>query len=212
MYLLLVAVLVLSLCACQNSGVSSNGATTDNATEETAAYVPLLGVWKWKLDITQQCNDQFSEEIREYVDIKELYYIFILDLKEDGTYSLTVDEDTFKPVRANALADLIAGMSNYLEAMLRANNVDMTVREYMQSRGTTLEAYAEDTMKNLDPKQMGTNSHGYYKVEDGKLYLKSTPFFKEEDASAFTLEGNKLTIKVGLEGLCDSMEFERVEQ
>lgn len=210
--LLLTAVLFLVLCACQSGDDYRNDtSSTPTADENADISASLVGSWEWKADITDSFNATLSEDVRKYLEIKELYYIFDLKFKEDGHYSLLVDEVAYREVEKNAIADIKEGLTNYLTAMLQADGIDMTVDAYMLSIGSTMDEYAQSLMKSLDPLLMGVNSSGYYKAENGKLYLGISPFFKEEDGSDFILDGDALTIKEGMEGLWDAMEFVRVK-
>lgn len=213
--LLLAAALLLNLCACQSAGDYRDETKNQNATEETIeetteAENPLVGVWEWKWNLTQAVNAELSEEVAKYVKITDHYYIVILELREDGSCRLAIDEEAYKPVREHMVAELREGMTNYIAAMLEEGGYDMTVAEYMQYRGTTMTEFVESTVKNLDPQTMNLGFVGYYKAEGDKLYMEETPYFGEEDASEFIQEGDNLTIKNGIEGLFESMDFVRV--
>lgn len=219
---LLAVSLMLSLCACGSAGSSNDDddddgenttETTQETTEATEPVDPIVGKWEWNLDITEVFNAQMvTSGLGDYVQVKDFYYIFMLELNEDGTAALYIDEEAAQPMLTALKADLKQGVLAYYKALLDAAGITTPVEEYISQAGVDLDATVEQIVSAMEPSALGVDVEGYYKVEDDKLYISESETFTEEDASEFTLDGDKLTINEPYEGLWETMDFERVSE
>lgn len=195
--LLLSFVLVLSLALCACGGGEEN----------------LTGKWTANVDLTDMMNEELTgdpemADLAEYMTIDSFVLPFVLELREDGTYSMGIDEAGMNTAIDGVLADMKEGMLAYFADVL---DVEEGVEEFLTSMGLDLDALMEEISAELVAE--GTfdelTSEGKYKAKDGKLYLSDGLDYEPDPAgyNEYKLEGDTLTLDAGTESEEDYAEF-----
>lgn len=195
--LALVLALVLSLTACAGIG---------------AGKASIEGTWKYNMDVMKMM--EASGEMEDMVgdgsgmseeQVQELMNVFkklfdgvnltaVLDLKEDKTFTMAMDEATSKAA-SEALAaklpeilpELIAAMFGGQEALdAMMEEYDMTMDDMTELFGDEIKA--EDLLEGLEDASVS----GTYTYENGKLVL--TP--EDDEPATLTVELSAKELKI----------------
>ena len=229
--LLLALSLVFCLCACGDEGyeeeddeddeetsasTDSTGDPTDPGTDPTdpgpaTPANPLVGHWEWDMDMTEHMNTMMSmTEMAGYIEFTDVVFCMDFVINEDGTYSMYIDETATQSKAATMKQEFKTGYSNYLSALLAANNISMTLEEFLLTQSISLDTEAENFVNGMMDSFGDMDETGIYKVENGKLYVTEDTTFDEEDGRPYTLEDNKLIIECPEESPWPTMDFVRV--
>ena len=124
----------------------------------------IIGSWKASVDMT----DKFNESMASFGDIKVESFIFDItfDFKEDGTFTLEIDKDSFKKSFDALKPTLVSAMESIFSAIADASG--MTMEELLD--GKTLDQYLDDSF-NSDSFGESLSKDGKYKIEQGKLSI-----------------------------------------
>lgn len=173
--LLLALVMLFSLTAC-GSGSGSSEPT-------------IVGTWKGSMDLSAVFAAAFQTELEDPISMG-LTYTF----REDGTYAVTVDEDSMDDLM-DALVDVFIGIM----AAMYGEEFDLDAM--LAEEGMTKEEFTQQLMGSMDLNSMmeETEETGYYKYENGRIYsaedkedLEGDP--EDLECMVVTLSGNTLTI------------------
>ena len=190
--LVLVLALVLSLAACSGKAAS------------------IVGKWSTTMDMDKLLESESAADKDDEEGMGALLEMFggmfkgvslkmNLELKEDGTYEMSSDEESVKAAAAamkenmkTALPGILAGVygcsEDELEAKLAENG--SSLEEAMAQMGDMFDA---DSMAE----EFGgdNNEKGTYTYEDGKLTLKSDDA-EENDSMVWVVELSATELKV----------------
>ena len=171
---LLTLAMLLGLAACGSSGDS--------------AKPTIVGTWKGSMDMGAVLKMALQMEIDEPLSCDVIY-----TYKEDGTASISVDEDSFADMM-EALTDVVIGM------MGEMFGEEFDFEAMLEEEGMTEEEFREQIMASMNLEDMMGNmsvENGYYKYEDGKLYNAATKEDLENPEELpcihVTLKGNTMT-------------------
>lgn len=191
--LCLVMVLSVALCACGSSEKDQ-----------------ILGTWEGSINLADAINATLAEgfaadpttaDMAEYMTISSLSIDYTLTFNEDNTYSMVVDEAQVETAMTNAALEIVNGMIEYLGDVLAEAGVEMTVEEYMESMGISLEDLTNELLGefNIADSLGDLNSEGNFKVSDGKLYMSDGLDYAVDEAvyETYTVESGILTIDKG---------------
>ena len=184
----------------------------------------LMGTWQVELDVKDaliaEIDAQFAGLETSFGDYLEQFDLVMrMELKADGTYHMVPDttkmETSLQSFR-DAMIPFIRGYLQYyiaealtqsgiegdfstLEGLEKAIGMDLD-SAIEQSLNMSLTDYVDSLMEDMDVEGLFSEAkqEGRFKVEPGKLYL-SDSLDKEPDESqsnAFTLDGDKLTLKL----------------
>ena len=172
--ILLTLAMLLGLAACGNSG--------------SAAKPTIVGTWKGSMDMGAVLEMALQMEIDEPISCSMTY-----TFKEDGTTSVSVDEDSLADMM-EALTDVVIGM------MGEMFGEEFDFEAMLEEEGMTEEEFREQIMASMNLEDMMGNmsvENGYYKYEDGKLYNAATKEDLENPEKLpcihVTLKGNTMT-------------------
>ena len=172
--ILLTLAILLGLAACGSSGDS--------------AKPTIVGTWKGSIDMGAVLETALQMEIDEPLSCDVIY-----TYKEDGTASISVDEDSFADMM-EALTDVVIGM------MGEMFGEEFDFEAMLEEEGMTEEEFREQIMASMNLEDMMGNmsvENGYYKYEDGKLYNAATKEDLENPEELpcihVTLKGNTMT-------------------
>lgn len=171
---LLTLAMLLGLAACGSSG--------------SAAKPTIVGTWKGSMDMGAVLEMALQMEIDEPISCSMIY-----TFKEDGTTSVSVDEDSLADMM-EALTDVVIGM------MGEMFGEEFDFEAMLEEEGMTEEEFREQIMASMNLEDMMGNmsvENGYYKYEDGKLYNAATKEDLENPEKLpcihVTLKGNTMT-------------------
>ena len=172
--ILLTLAMLLGLAACGSSG--------------SAAKPTIVGTWKGSMDMGAVLEMALQMEIDEPISCSMTY-----TFKEDGTTSVSVDEDSLADMM-EALTDVVIGM------MGEMFGEEFDFEAMLEEEGMTEEEFREQIMASMNLEDMMGNmsvENGYYKYEDGKLYNAATKEDLENPEELpcihVTLKGNTMT-------------------
>ena len=172
--ILLTLAMLLGLAACGSSGDS--------------AKPTIVGTWKGSMDMGAVLEMALQMEIDEPISCSMTY-----TFKEDGTTSVSVDEDSLADMM-EALTDVVIGM------MGEMFGEEFDFEAMLEEEGMTEEEFREQIMASMNLEDMMGNmsvENGYYKYEDGKLYNAATKEDLENPEKLpcihVTLKGNTMT-------------------
>ncbi len=178
--LLLALVMILSLCACgekkesdedsekKDDKSSSQVADEDSevADEAEEKEFTFVGDWAADMDITEALGEMLDMLGAEGLESSKLVVPVNFSFGQDGSYKVEVNKDDFLPVMKDWMGDM-------LEKILKAQGIEMSLEEYLETSGMTLDDILEEafTDESIDEMTGEMNSTGKYKVEEGKLYM-----------------------------------------
>lgn len=172
--ILLTLAMLLGLAACGSSG--------------SAAKPTIVGTWKGSMNMGAVLEMALQMEIDEPISCSMIY-----TFKEDGTTSVSVDEDSLADMM-EALTDVVIGM------MGEMFGEEFDFEAMLEEEGMTEEEFREQIMASMNLEDMMGNmsvENGYYKYEDGKLYnaaeKEDLENLEELPCIHVTLKGNTMT-------------------
>lgn len=172
--ILLTLAMLLGLAACGSSGDS--------------AKPTIVGTWKGSINMGAVLEMALQMEIDEPISCSMIY-----TFKEDGTTSVSVDEDSLADMM-EALTDVVIGM------MGEMFGEEFDFEAMLEEEGMTEEEFREQIMASMNLEDMMGNmsvENGYYKYEDGKLYnaaeKEDLENLEELPCIHVTLKGNTMT-------------------
>lgn len=173
------------------------------------------GTFQTSLDLCDVVNEQVSSI--ESLDVFFLVSEFVIDLeitfRQDGTYTLTVDEASVQAAAENLMVlaeeTLIQGLEEELMVLqneqtgdeLEATYEEITMEQMLSQNGTTLEALKQQLREEMGVEGLteriltAATLEGTFKAEEGMLYLSKdmqTEIY-ESAYVVYTLEEDVLT-------------------
>lgn len=166
----------------------------------------LLGNWETSIDLTDMINDEMKaglndDEMLQYLTVEKFTMELSLSFNEDNTYAMSVDEAALESSLDQVIATFKTGLTQYVEEMIAAQGVEMTVDDFFAQVGITLDdmlaqAFDKDeVMSSLDDME----SKGTFEAKGGVLYLTDD---EGTGLESYKLEDGKLTLTG--EGVDDS--------
>lgn len=157
----------------------------------------LVGEWQATLEMADTLNESFASEpgMSEYLNIDSFALKMDLSLRDDGTFSMSLNEASVNDAFESIKQPLKDGMTAYLEASLEGTGMSLEDALGGSDMDTMI-----DTM--LSPEMIteslgDTTESGNYTAQDGKLYFLDAGVTKPDDNSEsmpYTLSGTKLTL------------------
>ncbi len=136
----------------------------------------VVGTWKTTVDFTDSVNEMFTaeggEEMAEYFTIKDFKFDVVLTINEDGTYKMSADETSIKTAMTSISTQVTDGMVKMLEDLFKESGIEMTVEEYLDMQGMTMDDLTKEMMESFNEEDFSDmESEGTYVIEDTKLKL-----------------------------------------
>lgn len=181
---LLTLMMALSLTACSGD---------DNA--------KVAGTWKWNCDITKMLQESIDQGAgMDLSTDATVEIVLVLDLNEDGTYTLSVDRDAMKTSLQTYIDSLIPAAVEATYQQLEAQGMSRAdIDAAMAAEGTTVEEFMKqmlDAMIDVDQMADGMaeeSDSGYYRAAKGKLYLSDkADTFSDDSCAEYTLSGGTM--------------------
>lgn len=162
----------------------------------------LEGYWHATIDLTDFVNEGLDVgDLGEYININYFGFDYFAYFNDDGTYEFKFDTDGATSMYEQVREDFKKGVLEYFQAMIDENNADITVEEFLERQGKSLDELIEDEFPDeyLQSFMDSLSHEGNYESKEGKLYLSdgldtrpSKEVFEE-----YTLDGTTLTITAG---------------
>lgn len=165
----------------------------------------IIGTWTGEADLNETLNTSMEQAgLGDYFNFTAFVLEMTVVFNEDGTYSMSVSEDSFTAACQAVAAELSSGMELYLTDLLEEQGLDMTVEEFLELSGISLEDLTSEllTEETLNEGLSTLNISGQYIAEEGKLYT-SGDIEEAVDMSycdTYTLDGSTLTITMTATG------------
>ncbi len=192
--LILALCMIFALAACSSPKLvqAPDGAAPASAPEKAPEPAPApktaVGTWEGKVDFSTILADQLEEEPEMAVMLDGVSAKMILELKEDGNFTFSMDmSDSKDALREN--------VKKYFLDYLETNG--MTAEQFEEMSGQSLDQMIEAMVGELDAPDPEMNFAGTYTEEAGKVLLNRED--KEplegtwaEDTLSLDLEGVKV--------------------
>lgn len=200
---------------------------------------PIVGVWQCELDFEDYFVEMMDAEVKDELAsvgislsfedyISDVAFEYTAEFKEDGTYSMTADEDdvadmvdSFKASTSEYCTDLIKKICVAIAASTGVQCTEDTVEETM---GMTVDEMAIDVLgmdiaayvdscygDELDANSLADEmySEGRYKTDGDKILLSAGLDYAVDPKyyDYYSIEGDSLTISYGTSDLGDDSEM-----
>lgn len=141
----------------------------------------FVGLWEGSYDMTEILTED-DEDLAAYLEKAEA--MVRLELKADGTYTITIDATTIIP----ALKDAVSAYMTDL-----AQEQGMTLEELEEALGTSLDEYLDSLIGEMDLEELSNTENGSYLAKGGRL------FFDQDigDNTEGSWQGSTLTLQLG---------------
>ena len=194
--------LLLSLFAGCGGSAESSDTETEAAASTEAAPVTIVGTWKYTLNylslfeaMLQDAADSGSRTYFLTALYDGLSEIVVLDLKEDGTFTMNVDEATAADNRTQLKERLDIELPDLIASSMGTTAEDL--KALLAEEGASFDDLVAQYREELDIEGMLSSSmidpiSGTYAYDDGCLYLMS----ENESTVTYTVElgGSELKI------------------
>lgn len=146
------------------------GALAGCGGSKSASGAVLQGTWRAELDMADMLNEQLAASgMGEFVNISDFDMALVLDLKDNGTYSMTMDEDALANSMEGVKDQLKAGITAYFEKVMPGQSVESA----LATVGMNIDDLMDQAL-NVDNLSGSFKVEGQYRAEEGKLYLSSS--------------------------------------
>ena len=188
-----VLVLSLALCAC---GGGDKPAT-------------LTGTWKTEINLADLFNQEMEAAgMGDFINIESFDLPLIMEFKEDGTGSMSVDQEAMAGTLDKLAEDLTAGLEAYFTEYFASMGIEMDLDEALAASGMSMDDLVDELKAEFaseDTFSAFTMSFNY-KAEDGKLYMSEDLDSEITDVyNTYEIKGSTLTLDVGNEEMDDEM-------
>lgn len=159
----------------------------------------MVGTWEAELEMADVFNESMGDaEEAEFLAVDSFSFKMVLTFTEEGTYTMSADEDSVVAAMEGLKEDLKVGMEEYLVYIMAQEGLEMSIDEIMEMMGITMDELIDSvvTQELIDEMVSVMATEGNYRAEDGKLYL-SDGVENVVDMTAYetyTLEGDTLTL------------------
>lgn len=187
-----VSVVMLLSLSCLLSGCQSD---TDDIT----------GSWVADVDYAEALNAGISSVegavlMKDYLKVDRFVLTTTFTFTENGTYTITYDEDSIANAIQSMKNDFKKGLDRYFADQIRSLGLKMTVAEYLATQRLTLDSLINSifTRQVTDELVSGIadKTTGNYLAKDGKLFLTTDTEdeIREDSYDIYELKDNTLIL------------------
>ena len=163
----------------------------------------IVGKWQMSLDMVDMLNEELSGMgMEDAMQLSSFVITMNFDFKSDGTYTCELDTDAFQTTMDTMKSEMRDGFTKYIEDMIAAQGADMTIDEFFELSGTTLdealdEAFSAEDMASMADELAG---EGNYETKDGKLFLSDGLDYRvdPEVYYTYTIDGDSMSFLSGV--------------
>lgn len=167
----------------------------------------LVGTWEAQLNLAQAMMDEMDlgEELGDDFTIEQFNVTMILELRDDGTYTASIEESSMKTAFEGLLTEMEGAMRTMMEKEMESSGAGMSADEMLGLLGMTMDELIRSLMDelraSLEEEAVINNSleeaktQGKWTAKSGKLYLSDEPdeAVSEDDFEVYKLDGNTMT-------------------
>ena len=177
------------------------GSVTGSLAISGTATESIVGKWTATKDITPMFNAYIAEadpSTAQYFSFTGLTLDLTMEFTAEGTCVQSISESSYAAFIQAVTEGTVAGVNKMLEDMLKTQNIDMTVEQFLALAGISMEDMVKEAMNSATTDSFYTmlTSAANYKVEDGKLYttetVNSTDYI---ESNAYSIQDGVLTIQ-----------------
>lgn len=163
----------------------------------------IIGKWAMTLDMVDMLNEELSGlGMDETMQLSTFAITMNFDFKSDGTYTCELDTAAFQTTMDTMKDELRVGFTKYIEDMIASQGVDMTIDEFFEMSGTTLDEALDDAFSAEDMAGMAEElaGEGNYETKDGKLFLSDGLDYRvdPEVYYTYTIDGDSMSFLSGV--------------
>ncbi len=171
----------------------------------------LVGQWEADIDCTDaleaEIQSSLEEEMIPYFNLSSFSMRMRLTFREDGTYSMDVDESSMQETAKIFRKDLIATMEAYMKDVAEENGIAW--EDFLSMVGGSMEELMQEILPDSDMDDMvrevleTTSKSGKYKAQNGKLYMTDSASTDISDNmyDEYVLKGDTLTLVTSTENM-----------
>jgi hypothetical protein len=120
----------------------------------------------------------------------------ILTFREDGTYSMTVDQEKLNETIENLKKKLARGLRDFMQDLIDASESTLTVDEFMASMDISVDDMIQEAVgpEIVEALVNECTYEGNFSVKDGKLYTSAALAYNVDESMYETYEITKNTL------------------
>lgn len=167
-----------------------------------AEELTVVGEWYGTVDLSKTMNDAIvgsDASLGKYFSFSGLTLGINLVLTEDGTCTLSVDQNSAAELSQTLKQQLAEGFTLYVEDLCAEYGFDYTAEEFLGMMGYTMDSFIDEYIDtdSLVSNLTSVSSAGKYVAEDGVLYMSDDMDKDPKNVAGnpYVLEGNVLTIE-----------------
>lgn len=173
--------------------------TMSGCSKETDA---LIGTWTGEINYAGYFNQGITasagEALAEYWKVEEFNLTIVMTFREDGTYSMTVDEEKLNTSLTELKQVLNTGLQNYMQDLIDASQIDTTVDELINTLGISMDDLLDEALSDevIDAVIAECTFEGNFDAKDGKLYTSAGLEFGIDESiyETYEVSDNTLTL------------------
>lgn len=153
----------------------------------------LVGTWAGSYDLTKQFLSSISqgmdEKVMDYFSDIKFSLDMTLELRSDGTFQMSLDRNSVERAFDRLISDVERAFLKFLQDYVKENAPGMTVEEYLEANGASLEEFYEQIESRLPSLDgMTLEESGTYEADERTISLEGQSTFQ------YRLSGNTLTV------------------
>ena len=165
----------------------------------------IIGSWTADINFADAFNTGISsadgmEEMGKYFHISTFTITTTFTFRDDGTYTVSHDQDSITSALESIKGDLRNGIEAYFQDEIKKAGLDMSVSELLAASGQTMDSvmdamFSGEVMDQLID-EVATQYTGNYQVNDGKIYMTESTGeeISEEYYDTYKLGKDTLTL------------------
>ena len=162
----------------------------------------LIGTWEGDVNyaplFNQMIQSAAGEGLGEYWTVEDFRLTLVLTFRDDGTYSMTVDEEKLDIAIQQLKFKLSKGLEAFMQDLIDASGTSQTVEEFMASLGVSPDELIDEALGPDIRDQMvkECSFDGNFTAKDGKLYTSAGLEFSidEDTYEVYEVTQNTLTL------------------
>ena len=172
-------------------------ATCSGCSKESDA---LIGTWAGEVNYASYFNQGLQsiagKELAEYWSVENFPVTLILTFREDGTYSMTVDQEKLHETIENLKKKLARGLRDFMQDLIDASESTMSVDEFMASMDISVDDMIQEAVgpEIVEALVNECTYEGNFSVKDGKLYTSAALAYNVDESMYETYEVTKNTL------------------
>ena len=169
----------------------------------------IVGTWKADLNLADAFNEEMAAAgMGDFINIESFNLPLVMTFNEDGTGSMTVDQEAMTATIDKLAADLTAGLESYFSEYFASMGIEMDLDEALAASGLSMDDLVDEFKAEFAGEEAFAEftNEFKYKAEEGKLYMSEDLDSEISDTyNTYELKGNTLTLNIGTEELDEEL-------